>query len=647
MRLKLFLIFFTISAYSFSQQKIIDSLTLLIRTPISDSAKIKTYGDLCWYYGNISVDSAFYYGNLALGLSKKTTNIIGEAQAYNDIGILHYKQGEFDTSIQLYHKALNLREQLKDTLGMASLYNKLGISYHRIFKMDSALIYDNKALNIYKNKGHIRYVALIKNNIANVYRGLKQYHKALEIHLEVAQISKETNNNIGLINNYNNIANSYLDLQDTVKTVFYYKKAIKIGETYNLTRQLGTLYNNYASILKNNKRHSEALKMYKKSLSIRESAADKFGISSTTLNIGVLNLEIGNVSEAEKNIRKGLALALEINSKEAVLDGYQMMLSLYAYKKNTDSVMHYNNLYIQTQNSLYSERVTKEIADIQEKYNTIEREKEISLQKEELLKQELEIKNKTLFTIILGAGFLILGLITFGIYLYQTNKRKQLRTQLALKDELTKTKTQNKLQEERLRISRDLHDNIGSQLTFIISSIDNLKFLAKSSDEKLKIKLTTINNFAANTISQLRDTIWAMNKNEIPFEDFHSRLLALLEKAKLVKSSLQFDLNNSVKSNVIFSSVAGITIFRVLQEGLNNALKYADATQIKINLFEKNEDLIFSISDNGKGFDMNTVELGNGFENMQKRMDEVKGTLNIESTIKKGTTITMRIPKNT
>ena len=133
------LLFFLLSAFSISgQQKIIDSISLLIKTPISDSVRVKAYGDLSWYYGNVNIDSAFHYGELALALSKKTNNLVGEAQAYNDIGILHYKISNFDQSIAYYKSALALRETLKDTLGVGSLYNKMGIAYQRIFKMDSA-----------------------------------------------------------------------------------------------------------------------------------------------------------------------------------------------------------------------------------------------------------------------------------------------------------------------------------------------------------------------------------------------------------------------------------------------------------------------------------------------------------------------------
>ena len=91
------------------------------------------------------------------------------------------------------------------------------------------------------------------------------------------------------------------------------------------------------------------------------------------------------------------------------------------------------------------------------------------------------------------------------------------------------------MQEQRLNISRDLHDNIGAQLTFIISSVDNIKYAFDITNEKLDSKLNNISSFAKDTIVELRDTIWAMNSNEISFEDLEIRINNYIEKAKEAK----------------------------------------------------------------------------------------------------------------
>ncbi|MEX1382544.1 tetratricopeptide repeat protein [Lutibacter sp.] len=642
MKLKLTILFSIVFLSAFAQKNVIDSLKILLKDPISDSTKVKVLGDLCWYYSNISTDSSFYYGKQALDLSKKTNNLFGEAQAYNDFGIIHYKLSNFDTSISFYKKALSLREKLKDTLGIGSLYNKMGISYQRIFKMDSAIFYNTKALEIYENAKHTRYIALIKNNIANIYFNLKQYNKALDEHLEVAKIRTEIKDNFGLTYSYTNIGNAYLFLSDTIKSLEYYKKGIEIAEPNNYEQELATLYNNYGAILKDYNSFKEAISYFDKSLTIRKKLNDIYGVASVSLNLGDLYLSSGNITKAENFMREGLLLSKKINAKEKEMNSYKSLLSLFAFKKNTDSVLHYQKLFIGTQDSIFNTRITKEIAEIQEKYDTAQREKEIAQQKEQLLKNELEIKNKNLTALLLGSGLLFFSIISFGLYKRQQHKKREYKNKLALKE----AQTYSKLQDQRLRISRDLHDNIGSQITFIISSIDNLKFLTDTTNEKLKNKLSEINQFASATIGQLRDTIWAMNKNEITFEEFQSRLLAFIEKAKSATTNIQFNYNSAIQSNLNFSSIKGMNIFRVFQEAINNAIKYAEASKINIIISENKETIKFEITDNGKGFNINTIELGNGLENMERRIKEIGGGITINSEPNRGTSIKITCSKN-
>ncbi|MGV8946530.1 MAG: tetratricopeptide repeat-containing sensor histidine kinase [Lutibacter sp.] len=642
MKLKLTTLFSIVFLSAFAQNNVIDSLKSLLKTPISDSTKVKVLGDLCWYYSSISTDSSFYYGNAALDLSKKTKNLNGEAQAYNDFGIIHYKLSNFDTSISFYKKALIIRLKNKDSTGIGSLYNKMGISYQRIFKMDSAIYFNTKALEIFEKLKNAQYVSLIKNNIANIYFNLKQYEKALKEHLEVAEIRVKINDEFGLVQSYTNIGNSYLFLKDTLQSLNYYKKGIEVAEKNNYEQELSALYNNYGGVLKDQNKYTEALKMFDKSLKLRKKLNDSYGISSVSLNMGDLYLLTGKINNAEEKFREALYLANKTNANELKMNAYKSLLYLFAHKKNTDSVIYYQKMYASMQDEIFNSRVTKEIAEIQEKYDTAQREKEISLQKEALLKSELKIKKKNLFALLLGSGLLIFTIISFGLYKRQQHKRREYKNHLELKE----AQSYNKLQDQRIRISRDLHDNIGSQLTFIISSIDNLKFLPDAPSEKLKNKLLEINQFASSTIGQLRDTIWAMNKNEIPFEDLQLRLITLIEKAKTFATPIQFHFESNVHSKIVFSSIKGMNIYRVFQEAINNSIKYSEATDISVLISENEENVEFEISDNGKGFNINTTELGNGIENMQRRIEEVGGNITIKSQPKNGTSIKILCSKN-
>ncbi|PWH84495.1 two-component sensor histidine kinase [Algibacter marinivivus] len=642
----LFFLFFFNLVFPQKNLKIIDSLKLVIESKPNDSIKIKTYSDLCWYYRNISTDSAFNYGGLALKLSIKTENKIGEAQAYNDIGILHYGLAEYPKAIDVYQKSLKIRQRLNDSLGVASLYNKMGLVYQNTFKMDSAIFYATKALKIYEAKNNIRYATALRNNIANIYKGLKQYQKALNAHLEIAKINAEIKDDEALVKSYNNIANAYLFLKDTLNSISYYKKGMELAEKRRNKNEMATLYNNYGSLLQSKNEIPEAIKFLNKSLDLRKELNDKFGIASTSLHLAGLNIDLGKFNNAKSNLKLGLKLSEESNANELKMDAYDKYAYYYVYKKNSDSAIHYRELYKTLKDSIFSNQVLKEVAEVQEKYNAAEREKEILSQRADIAEKELNLNKKNTQLVGLGILAVVVSLLGYLLFNQQKLKNRQLKKEGELKEALVKIETQNRLQEQRLRISRDLHDNIGAQLTFIISSIENLQYGFKIKNEKLTNKLSSISGFTKETIYELRDTIWAMNKNAISLEDLETRISNFIDKADVSSSGVNFKFNRveSLSKNMEFTSVKGMNIYRIIQEAINNSIKYADASKINVDIKKHDKKIEFCITDDGKGFNENEVVLSNGINNMRKRAKEIDASLNIESEIDNGTQVKIILP---
>jgi signal transduction histidine kinase len=184
-------------------------------------------------------------------------------------------------------------------------------------------------------------------------------------------------------------------------------------------------------------------------------------------------------------------------------------------------------------------------------------------------------------------------------------------------------------------------------LTFVISSIDNLKYGNKITDNKINNQLTKISDFTKSTIIELRDTIWAMNNSEFTVEDLYSRILNFIEKAKSAKDDINFKFKIDEQMKTLkFSSVVGINLYRTIQEAVNNAIKYSEAKDIDVEVKKAENQIKITIKDNGKGFDIENTDLGNGLYNMKKRIEEVNGTCEIQSKPNKGTTITILLTKN-
>ncbi len=575
-------------------------------------------------------------------LQNAITNLPKEIQLKKIVQFPYDKfVGDISNSEKIIQKGKDLAISLNDSLSLAEIYFKLSqISAYKD-KNDQKIDYILTAIKIYENLGET-----LKAGVAYGQLGYSikrnDMDKAFYYMRMSIKLIESTNDNTLIDPIYDNYGTLHLLNKNADSALYYHKKSLVLKKQLKDNIGLGYGYANLADTFSELKKFNIAKKYIDSSLTIRQKLNDNYGIAVSYTHIGDINFAEKKYEEAIKNFKKSGDLAKKYKYQHLEKYCAELITQCYLELNDYKNAYTYNKIFQSLKDSTTNIQINTRVAELQIEFETEKKEKEIAQQKEQLLKSELEIKNKNLYALLLGSGLLIFSLVSLGLYKRQQHKKREYLNQLQLKE----AQTYSKLQDQRLQISRDLHDNIGSQLTFIISSIDNLKFLTDATNEKLKNKLSEINQFATSTIAQLRDTIWAMNKSEITFEDFYSRTLALIEKAKLVSENIHFNIENKITSKIIFSSIKGMNIFRVFQEAINNTIKYAEATEINIHISENKNAITFLINDNGKGFDKNTTELGNGLENMERRILEIGGEIFINSEINKGTSIKIVCPKN-
>lgn len=201
------------------------------------------------------------------------------------------------------------------------------------------------------------------------------------------------------------------------------------------------------------------------------------------------------------------------------------------------------------------------------------------------------------------------------------------------------------LEQERNRISRDMHDDLGADLT-------NIVILSKIARQTIKPKeqerdaIDRIENAANDVINKMNEIIWALN----PSNDTLSNLIAYLHrylKENLETAKIDFEVNiPSQIPNVHLKAGYRRNVFLVVKESVHNAVKHSSAERLKIKiLLPDKKTLKIIISDNGSGFNVSErTGSGNGLLNMKKRMNEIHGVYTIESAIGKGTTVTLEVP---
>ncbi|MDP5107162.1 MAG: tetratricopeptide repeat protein [Polaribacter sp.] len=644
----IFIIFCSLSIKSSAQNKRLDSLVFLSREA-KDTVLIRVLNEISWEYKSSNQDTALYFAKKALKKSKEIHHKKCISESYNSIGNVFHSKSNKDSTLFYHKKSLNLKIEIKDSIGMADSYNNLGIVLDENGEYLDALKNYFKALKIYeKNATNFDQVPAVLVNIGIVYKKQKKYQKVLEYYKKALKIYEENKYTIGIVITTGNIGAVLLKLNKNNEAITYCKLARKMYSDLGYTRYVAYMDVNIAAAAYNLKEYAASIANYLNVIEAFSEDNNLYELSNAKIGISKPYIATNKFITAKKELTEALKISKENNFKEFEVDALKYLAEVTFKLQNFKEAYVYQEEYNLKKDSLFESTKTKDINELLVKYESSEKEKEISQQKEQLLAQELEIKNRNFYAILLASALLILGIISFGYYHRHKFIRKQLQKELDLKDALATIKTQNRLQEQRLQISRDLHDNIGSQLTFIISSIDNLKYISKDINSQLKDKLSSISSFTGDTIHQLRDTIWAMNKSTISVEDLHARVLSFIEKAKVAVPQTKFEIVYEIDKNMNFSSLIGMNIFRVLQEAINNAIKYADAQKITIELSKNNEHFIVSILDNGKGFNINTVELGNGLSNMEKRMNDIKGSVTIKSAENKGTEILLNVAlKNT
>ena len=589
-------------------EKSINLYSNIIAANSFDSRQLSTaYNQIGIYHVYMGhYDSTEVYFLKALEMRRELNDSIGMGASLNNLGNVIMSKGDYDKATSYYIEALKLREQINDSAGIASSTNNLGMIFYKQQIFDDAIHYYHQALRINRLQNNLKKEALILLNLGNIYDETFQLDSSL----------------------------------------FYYQKSITVGESSGDLRVIAMAYGNLGVTQQKLENYVLAEEYLSKALKIRIESNDLEGQAILYNNLGAVSIGTKKYNEAINYFNQSLELSKQIGYLETSRDNYLGLADAYEKLKQFEESLLAHQKFNSIKDSLLNEVTNEQIALLNTQFETEKKEKEIAAQQLEISAQLLQVKQRNY--LLLGLVLLIVFIAITGGFIYRIQKQKQLKLyeENLLKDEIALINIQNKLHEERLIISRDLHDNIGSQLTFIISSVDNMSFIFNDLDDKLKQKLIGITTFTKGTITQLRDTIWALNKDEISFDDLKARLYNYIKNASLAQEQTKFEFSSDLKSDIQLNSIQGVSIYRIVQEAINNAIKYSAATSVQLNISEKESEIQISIKDDGIGFNLAEIELGNGLENMKKRAQTINAVFEILSESNKGTEIILRLDKN-
>lgn len=335
-------------------------------------------------------------------------------------------------------------------------------------------------------------------------------------------------------------------------------------------------------------------------------------------------------------INKAEEILKYFSDSEPISYIYRYKAECLIYLKDTLAI-NYIQKWFNIKDTLFDIEKTKQIAKYEELYELNKKENENLMLKQQNQLNELNLKIRKFTIIILILVLVVLAIIALWYINLKINQNKKIKLEYI-----------QKIYKEKQKISRDLHDNVGGQISYLIT---NLEWIANhpesiKNNNDLQKKLFNLSEIGRNAILTLRETIWAVNNEELSIVDFTDRFKNYILKLQLPETIKVNTLENFFKPENKLRPEQALNLFRICQEALHNALKHSKATEINI-YFESNENCLFkfTIEDNGIGFDyQNRYKEGHyGMKNMVERAKESNAELNVYTEVNKGTKISICI----
>lgn len=620
----LFILCFSLSA---TAQENIDSLKQVVQSAAGES-KIKALNNLCYAYAYVQADSARAYGMQALNLQSETdSELLAETLHY--LAITYQVQSRYPEALDYDERSLQIRTRLKDSLGMANTINNIAVIYDEQGRYSEAVQAYLQAYDLYKTHGSEIKLALVNVNLGVVFKGMGEYQNSINNYKEALKKFVPLKRDYETAVCQVNMGSVFIAMQRYDSALYYSLQAEKLFKQLGYVRFEAVATGN-AGIAHGKLGHKEeAITFLKRAIENHRANNNRKELAYCYLKLAEVYHAGGQTTAAIAASQQALQTAQAAEALQQQADGSLLLAELYRKTGNfKDAFMHQSN-HLRLRDSLFQTEKVKQVRELQIQYETEKKERELAESKAAIAQGELEIRKRDNQLVLILTGVVLVLFI--GFILYRNTRARQ--QQLILKAELAEARTQNALQEERLRISQELHDNIGSQLTFVNASIGALQSDAGDS------RLSDVKKLTAETIRELRKTVWLMNHQSTTLEEFIIKLRDYILTGSQIP--IVIDVNTNLQQ-VITAQVSN-HLFRIIQEAVNNTHKHAEATQITIQIsLASSNQLSLTITDNGKGFNRDLPSNGFGLSSMQKRVNGLGGKLSISSH--PGTIITATLP---
>jgi two-component system sensor histidine kinase UhpB len=644
-----FLIFLSFSAHA--QKEIRDSLQDIIRNSKPDTNKVNALYDLSFSYINSSPDSVLFYGTQSLDLAKKINYQKGIANGDYALGAGNYRKGDinkaqvyFEDCAAIAVKTGNKTLAIKANLGLGSINYAAG-------KLDTAISFYQKGVLLCEELNDLTRLGTLLNNIGNLHSAQQRMREALTVYRKSLGVSYKLKDTAGLALAYSNLANVYklIEVYDSarlcVDSALY--MAEKINDIYTKSLVMGTK----GLIEFKSGNYETALPFLRQSIDVFKAKGNKAEVAALSISLGEVYLSKNKIDSALYYYSIGEKLAEEAGMNLYLQSADKGLSECYSTKGDYKNAYKYLQKFLATQNKFLDSLNIRKVTELNAKYESVSRQRRIDLlEKDKEIQSTIAAREKTVRYFLTGGALLLVLFLIMTYYRYRQRELLSEKLSASL-TELRETQQQlietERLREQeniRLRVSRDLHDDIGSTLSSInLLSLTARKRMEEKDEKKLAASLEKIGERTQTTLDNMNDIIWNIKPGNDSLADVLARMreyAGTVLEAKGIFYSIEFPDNHS---EIALPLGLKNNMFLIFKEAVNNLAKYSACKEATISLTFENGKINMTIEDNGIGFETNKDSKGNGLNNIKRRAEESNAVLTIASNMDEGTRIEFNV----
>ncbi len=579
-------------------------------------------------------------GFLSLEIAGSIGFLFGEAQANGRLGVVYDVEGKYDSSLFYYKRSLNLYKKGGFKKGEGATLCNMGLLQLNRNNYFEALQYLHAAIKPLEMVNESLFLGNCYNNIGLLHYELDNYPKANDnFRIAIAYYDKVSNvyqkaKAIG------NLAMLYSDIGKKDSSIMLEYEAVRIFEQEEDYYNLAKSYNNIGILLDETGKGPEAEKAFLISVKYAIKSGNNAGLADTYINLATYYTEAGNKDKSNLYTKLAYKLAENIESPKLKADIYYYYARICVKEGNHKLASQLLISSKMVRDSIFKKEIAAKIAAQEARFGLERKENENRALKQKNRIQELEIinkQNKIRSRQILMGAIAVLSILLLAFTVYFLRRRYALQR---LKDENTHRNEQHK---QRVHISHELHDNVGAQLSYIVSNLD---ILQENNPDDIRVR--SVSEMSRQAIITLRETVWALNNESISLTGFTDKFKQYIHKILEYNENISCIFEDEIRIDHILQPMQALNLFRISQEAFSNAVRHSEASEISVSISaDKDFVALLKITDNGIGFDQKKAEKTGhyGLHTMRSRAEEMGGEFDIESQIGHGSTVTIKLSK--